>query len=114
MSFDVPTWWPALLLMAASFRVWHLLAHDTLLDRPRRYVLRISPAWREEGDDPGDDYRLEWGLFLNCPYCAGFWVGLGWLFFWELSHRWTEVVALPFVISTGLIALAKVLTQDAE
>lgn len=114
MSFDVPDWWAFLLLAAAAFRTWHLLAHDSILDRPRRRVLRISSSWQRQGDDPGDDYRLEWGLFLTCPYCFGFWIGLGWVFFWELSHRWAEVVAFPFALSAGIVALASLLTQASD
>lgn len=111
---SVPTWWPTILLAAAAFRVWHLLAHDSILDSARRRVLRISDAWQKEGDDPGLDYRLEWGLFLNCAYCCGFWIGLLWFAAWEINGFWTEIAAMPFAISTGLIALSKVLTQPSN
>lgn len=111
---SVPDWWSTILLVAAAFRVWHLLAHDSIFDYPRRRILRIAETWEKEGDDPGDDYRLEWGLFLNCPYCAGFWIGLLWFGAWEISHFWTEVAAMPWAISAGIIALSKVLTQPSD
>lgn len=113
MSFDVPTWWPTILLVAASFRVWHLLAHDTIMEGARRRVLRISETWQKEGDDPGDDYRLEWGVFLNCPYCSGFWVSLVMYGFWLWQPTATLVFCTPFALSAGVIALSKVLTQES-
>ena len=38
---SVPGWYELLLLSLAAWRVFHLLAEDDILDRPRRYVTRL-------------------------------------------------------------------------
>lgn len=114
----VPDLWEAVLLSLAGWRIWHLLAHDAILDRPRRKVLRLAKDWSSEakpgtpGSDPGDDYRLEWAKFLTCPYCAGFWIGALWWLGFQVDEHWTLVVATPFAISAGIVAAHKLLTQD--
>ena len=63
----VPPAWTFLLGALAAWRIYKLLSVDDILDRPRE---RLAP----EGSR-----RRE---FLECPYCAGFWVSaagsLGW------------------------------------
>lgn len=113
-----PDWWEFVLLAVAVWRIWHLLAHDSILDRPRRYLLRLSPDWRKEGDPVGEGYRLEWALFLTCPYCAGFWIGLlayaGWIVFgpgeWDPDELFMAGISV-FAISAGVVAAHKLLTQ---
>lgn len=108
----VPNWYELLLLSLAAWRVWHLLAQDTILNRPRRYMLRLDPEWTTVGDYEGDGYRLEWAKFLTCPYCAGFWIGALWWMAFECDQHWALVVATPFAISAGVVAAHKLLTQD--
>ena len=73
---SVPDWWEAALLGFAAWRIFHLLAYDDILDRPRRYVTRLVPTWEKEGDATGDRYREGLGGFIECPFCLGFWVAL--------------------------------------
>jgi hypothetical protein len=91
VTWDVPSWWPLLLLGLASFRLWRLLAEDTLLDQPRARFLRALPAGE---------------FWLTCPWCSGAWLSIGWWLAWVCSHHWSLVVATPFAISAvvGLIA----------
>lgn len=102
---DVPSWWEFLLLALAAWRIFRLIAEDEILNRPRRWVLNLDPDW-EEGEDPNDDYRFEWGAFLTCPWCAGAWVSFGWYAFWIWQPHATLVLATFFALSaaTGLIA----------
>ncbi len=88
---SVPSWWPFLLLALAAFRVWRLLAEDTILDRPRERIVRTLPKGEE---------------FVTCPWCAGFWVSLAWWVGWQVWPHWTLVAAVPFAVSAvvGLIA----------
>lgn len=109
---SIPNWYELLLLSLATWRVWHLLAQDTVLNRPRRYMLRLDPEWTTVGDYEGDGYRLEWAKFLTCPYCAGFWIGVLWWMAFECDQHWTLVAATPFAISAGVVAAHKLLTQD--
>lgn len=117
---NVPDWFELVLLFAAAWRVFQLIGHDDILDGPRRRVLRLGKTWKKnarpgtpESEVP-DDYRLKWGVFITCPYCAGFWIGLVWWAAWQISEHWTEVVAVPFAISAGVIGLHKILQEEEE
>lgn len=110
---DVPEWWSLLLLSGAAWRTFQLLARDDILDRPRRWALRLGDDWRRAGDRVPKDYREKWADFLVCRYCAGFWVFAAWWLSWQLvSEPWTEVVASLFVGSAALVALDKMLSSE--
>jgi Protein of unknown function (DUF1360) len=98
----VPDWWAAVLLTLAAYRVFRLLALDTILDRPRAWVLRAGD-WRP-GDNAlaPDGFRDELAKFVSCPWCAGFWIALGWWIAFQLDEHVALVVATPFAISAGL------------
>jgi Protein of unknown function (DUF1360) len=100
----VPDVWPFLLLAVAAYRMWHLLAEDTILDRPRRWFLRLGSDWQAEGDPVPPGYRAKHAEFLTCPWCAGFWIGVVW---WAAWLAWPEaalIAAVPFAIS-AVVAL---------
>lgn len=109
---DVPSWYAVALLALAAWRIFNLLAYDKILDIPRRKVLRFAKEWEKEGDPVGDEYRLKWALFLICPYCAGFWIGVLWWAAWQAWPHATLVVAVPFALNALVVALAKILTPD--
>jgi Protein of unknown function (DUF1360) len=110
----VPYWYSLALLSLAAWRTFQLLAHDEILEKPRRYLLRLGKEWEKEGDPVPHDYRVKWAVFLTCPYCAGFWIGICWYIAWQITDFWTEVVAAPMAISAILVGLAKILSQDDE
>lgn len=90
--------------------MFRLLAEDTILDKPRRWLLRIDPAWENEGDDYGPNYRFEWGVFLTCPYCAGFWISGIALLLYSLIIEWHGALAFLvtwFAISATVALVAK-------
>ena len=70
------------LLALAAWRVFQLIAVDDILDRPRRYVT--------------DRLSEKWDLFIECPYCAGFWIALAWWAAWQIDRSGTLVAAMPF------------------
>lgn len=105
---NIPGWWESLLLALAAYRIFRLLAEDTILDRPRRAALRLDAEWQNDDDDPGPRYRQEWGLFLTCPYCAGFWIALAWWLAWLLWPHATVLVAVPWALSAVVAFFAKV------
>lgn len=109
---SVPDWWEALLLALAAWRVFHLVAFDDILDRPRRYVTRLSPSWRQEGDATGETYREGVAGWITCPYCMGFWVALAWWGAWELWPHGTLVAAAPLAINAGLIGAQRLLSSE--
>ena len=106
----VPDWYETLLLAFAAYRVWRLLAEDTILDNPRSWFVGLS-GWKA-GQPTPVSYRAWMAEFLTCPACFGFYVSLVW---WGAFQAWphgTVVVAVPFAISTVVIALASVLSDD--
>lgn len=93
MYQSVPSAFEAVLLALAAWRVWHLLAEDTILDPFRRYVTRAED-------------------FIACPYCLGFWVSLAWVgafVFWPHATVW---VALPFALNAVVVGVNHWLTSD--
>lgn len=78
----IPPLYEYALLCLAAYRLWRLLAEDDILDRPRRWLMRLPQDW-DDGDAIPREYRNEWALFLTCPWCAGAWVSLltyiGWM-----------------------------------
>ncbi len=109
---SVPNWYEVLLLAVAAWRVFQLVAHDGILDRPRRWALRLGRDWQKDGDDVPEGFRAKWALFLECPYCAGAWIAGAWWVAWLIFPHATLVAATPFVLSAGVVALSKVLSMD--
>lgn len=100
---NIPDWWVFLLLALAAFRVFRLISEDTILDRPRAWLLGYGD-W-QEGQQLPKSYRVKWGEWVTCPWCAGFWVSLAWWGAWIVWPHATTVVAVPWAIST-IVALA--------
>lgn len=106
---DIPNWYELVFLALAAWRTFQLVSDDDILDRPRRWLLRLDPAWEKDGDPVGDDYRFEWGSFITCVYCCGFWISVAWWGAWQIEPHWTLVAAAPFVINAGVIGASKIL-----
>lgn len=109
---SVPDWWTAALLALAAWRLYHLAAFDDILDRPRRYVTRLSPSWKQDGDATGDKYREGLAGFIVCPYCAGFYVALFVWVAWLVFPTETLWAAVPFALNAGLIGAQKLLSSE--
>jgi hypothetical protein len=98
MTWAVPGWYALALLALAAWRIFRLLAEDTILDRPRdRLTARLGDKWE---------------LFITCPFCAGFWISLAWWLVWEAWPHWTLVAATPFAISAVVGMIASVLDSE--
>jgi hypothetical protein len=89
-----------------------LLAEDTILDRPRAWVLRLGD-WKKEGDPVPDGYRSGLGEFVQCPWCLGAWCSIVWWLAWGIDEKWALIVATPFAIS-ALVGFARVHLDPAE
>ena len=70
--------WAMLLLAAAVYRTWRLLAEDELLDRLRDRLTYHRP-------------RLD--RFVHCPWCLGAWLAIPWFAAWSWEPAWTLRVA---------------------
>ena len=100
----VPDWWTFVLLSLAAYRLWRLLAVDVILDQPRRWVVGLGYRWAD-GDPIPKKYREHWSLFLECPWCLGFWVALAWWGLWQIWEHGVLVVSVPLALSAviGLV-----------
>lgn len=109
---NVPDWWDAALLTLAAWRLFHLVAFDDLLDRPRRYVTRLNGSWRQEGDATGERYREGLAGFLTCPFCLGFWISAAVWVAWLVFPTETLFVAVPLALNAGLIGAQRILSSE--
>lgn len=93
----IPEPYQFVLLCLAAYRLWRLLAEDDILNRPRRWLVRLPSTWKE-GDSFPSKYRKEYALFLNCPWCAGAWISLltyiGWI---AVLGDWPDTAGDVFV-----------------
>lgn len=104
---SVPNWWAALLLAAAAWRIFHLLAFDDILNPIRnRFVGLATDAKTRKG---GSERLMD---FIECPYCLGFWVALAWWGAWQIWPEGTLIAATPFALSAALIGIAKALSAE--
>ena len=95
---NVPSWWEAVFLAGAAFRVWRLIAQDTILDEARDRLVKA---------DSRSEYRQGLDEFLRCPWCMGFWVSVAWWIAWLIFPHATVVVAVPWAISAAVGLIAK-------
>lgn len=99
--------WTAILLPLAAFRIYRLIAEDTILDRPRAFVLGLA-GWKE-GQKVPDGYKEKWATFITCPWCAGFWICgvvlgawclvFGWIGFFGFFVAWFAMSAIVGMIA---------------
>ena len=99
-------WWTLLLLALAAYRIFRLLGHDIVLDRPRAKLLRLG-NW-QEGQRTPPGYRSGLAEFIICPWCLGFWVTIAWWGAWKLWPHATLWLAFPFAISTLVGLLGRI------
>lgn len=99
----VPDWWGFVLLGLASFRIWRILAVDTVTEPVRDLVFR--QAEYDAGNEAG--YRFKLDEFVSCPWCFGWWVVLTWWGVWQLWGHAIYVLSVPLAISTAVGYLAR-------
>lgn len=99
---NVPSPWIALLLIACAYRIWRLIAEDTILNPVRFWVVGLPSDW-EEGKPIPKGYRMKLAEFISCPACCGFWISLALWGIWQLTPHWTEVFSVPMAISAFVI-----------
>jgi hypothetical protein len=109
---SIPNWYELILLALAAWRTFQLIALDDITNGLRRYVTRVPKNWDGESPITNKSYRDTLALFIECPYCAGFWIALGWWAAFQIYEFGTLVMAVPFALSAGVIAGAKVLSSD--
>lgn len=111
---NTPSVYHFILLGLAAWSTFHLLAHDDILDRPRRKILNLGPDWEKDGDPVPDNYRLKWALFLTCPYCAGFWIWVAWLVVYWIVPGAVLPAALILGGRSFVVGFQKLLGKDED
>lgn len=111
MTFTLPDWWVTLLLALACYRLFRLLAEDTILDRPRNWFVRLPRRWKE-GDPIPPEYREKLAIFITCPWCAGFWICLVVWLIWERWPHETVIACVPLALSAVVGLLGKYTAED--
>jgi hypothetical protein len=99
----VPDWWGFVLLGLASFRIWRILAVDTILEGVRNRLFR----WEDYQGGAPERYRYGLDEFVKCPWCFGWWVVLGWWGLWQVWEHAVYVMSVPLALSTVVGYLAK-------
>lgn len=104
---SVPSWWTWFLLTVAAFRIYRLIAMDTLLDIPRGWLVGLG-GWREGQPVPAG-YRQRLAEFLVCPWCLGFWICGALLSVFCATTEWLDwfgfaVTWLAMSAGVGLLA----------
>lgn len=108
---NLPDWWEFVLLALATFRVYRLIAEDTIFEGPRRWLVRLPQDW-EEGKRLPKEYREKWALFIECPWCLGFWLSgvalalycivIGWIGSFSFLVVWFALSASVGLINKNL------------
>jgi hypothetical protein len=84
------------LLTLASYRVWRLIALDSITEPIRaRFIFREGRGW-------------EWlSTLVTCPWCSGFWISgaasLGWLLAFGLPLGWLALLWPAVSALVGMI-----------
>lgn len=109
---NVPDWYELVLLALAAWRVFQLLAYDDITEGLRRRIMRVPKDWDGKSPITNKSYRETLALFLQCPYCAGFWIAVVWWVAWLIFPTETVFVAVPWALSAGVIGASKLLSMD--
>lgn len=115
-----PDWWQFVLLALAAFRVYRLVARDTITAPIREALTYPDDATAPLGERPSetglavvgeDEQPKGWRVYLStlvrCPWCAGFYVSVAWWAAWLAWPSWTLWAAVPWAISAVLALLSK-------
>lgn len=100
--------------MLAAYRIWRLLAEDSILDRPRRRLLRLGKDWKSDGDPVPSGYREGWAIFLTCPWCLGFWLSIGIYLLWVWFPGEVLIASTVLAVSTGVGLIRENLDSSEE
>ena len=97
-----PDWWAVTLIALAAYRLYRIVGEDKITERPRHWVL-YELEFRKEGRGS------YWNEFIECPWCAGFWIsGLLLLLYAALEGWWNAggfvVTWLAISSLVGLLA----------
>lgn len=92
-----------LILVLGAYRLWMLLAKDTLTQRWRvRFLGYDDTGARNRWPHP----HKRIAEMVHCPWCLGFWISLGVAgAYYEWPHA-TRLVLAPFAISASVALIS--------
>lgn len=116
----IPSPWVALVLLLGAFRATRIVGWDTLplLERARAWasgeeIVRVGDQNAFSGlsqDAPirTTSYRRPTvAKLLDCPWCLGFWVGVGTYVAWVFAPTATLYAAAPLALAAGVGLVAR-------
>lgn len=119
MTVRIPDAWQFVLLALAAYRIYRLIARDTITEPLRAAISYPDEENVSLDDDPKDrilikgvDYDLPkgWRVYvatlIRCPWCAGFYVSVGTWLLWDIWPRQVLFAATPWAIA-AVLGLAK-------
>lgn len=99
----IPDWWEFAILGLGAFRIWRLIAVDTITEPLRDRVFRMAEY--KSGNE--ERYRFKLDEFVSCPWCFGWWIVLATWALWQIWPHGVVVALTPFALSTVVGFLAK-------
>lgn len=115
-----PDAWTFVLLALAAFRVYRLIARDTITEPIRAKLtypdgeavaLDDEPCafglWLRGADGQRKSWRVYASTLIRCPWCAGFYVSVAWWGAWALDPRLTAFLAAPWALSAAVALASK-------
>ncbi len=98
----IPGPWTFALLALAAYRVWRLLAEDSITDKIRWRIYKATGS-------------REWFIeFVSCPWCLGAWVAVAWWGAWWAWPHTVTIAAVPFALSAAVGSAAMLLNLIAD
>lgn len=97
----IPEPYQFVLLVLIAYRAWRLLAEDDILERPRRWLVRLPYTWKE-GQSIPSVYREKWAGFITCAWCLGAWVTLAVYVAWVATLGDGPHSPQDFVVGAGI------------
>lgn len=116
MTVRIPDAWQFVLLALAAYRVYRLIARDTITEPLRAavsYPDTQAVSLDEQPEDEGltvigtdTDIPKSWRVYvatlIRCPWCAGFYVSVGTWLLWDVWPRPVLFLATPWAIAAVL------------
>lgn len=122
MTVAVPSWWTFVLLTLGAYRVYRIVARDTITEPLRAAVsmpdatavtlddlegsrVLFTRAWLD--DRPPHPLVVYVATLIRCPWCLGFYVSVAAWVAWDVAPSWTTFLAVPFAMSAVVGLLSK-------
>lgn len=116
----IPSPWVAAVLTLASYRLFRLVAWDDLppLVRARRWATGAKAGRRgsanamaglsnDQVETTLTYARPKLAYFIGCPWCVGFWIGLGVYLAWVFAPTAALYAAVPLAINVAVVYLTR-------